>query len=619
MEIRKEKDMKKKMIALLLACTLAVGMVVCPVGPGGMETVWADDEAEVTSGDWKYESDGADGIIITGYTGSKTELTKEDFPTIEGKTVTGIGDRAFWYCESLISIEMPDSVTSIGIEAFENCSSLTGIKLSNGLTSIGRYAFDNCSSLTSIEIPASVTSIADENPFIDCIKLESITVETGNPNYVSDGGVVYNKDKTTLILCPAGKKVATIPSSVNSIGRFAFYRCSNLTSLELPDGLTSIGWYAFRSCSSLTGIEIPDGVTSIDISTFEGCSSLASVKLPNGLTSISKAAFKGCSSLANIEIPASVTSMAERWEEGAFEDCSSLTSIKIPDGVPGIGMDAFANCSSLTSIEIPASVTFIKLHAFEACDNLKDIYYGGTQEQWNAIQIDNKAGLSESVRIHFNSSAGESGNGQNNGQNNNQNSNQNSNQNNNQNKDQAGSQKSDQVITAKNITKTYGAKAFSLNARVNTKTTLTYVSSNKKVAIIDKKGKITIKGCGITNITITAPATDTCNQAKKTIKLTVKPKKVSLSSVKSTKKKTATVKWKQDKKATGYLIQCATDSKFKKNKVQVTVGKNKTVSTAVKKLKAGKKYYVRVCAYAKSGKTKVQGDWSKVKTVKVKK
>lgn len=179
--------------------------------------------------------------------------------------------------------------------------------------------------------------------------------------------------------------------------------------------------------------------------------------------------------------------------------------------------------------------------------------------------------------------------------------------------------KTAQTITAKNITKTYGAKAFSLGAKSNAGTNLTYSVSDKKVATVDKKGKVTIKGCGITNITITAPETDTYSQAQTTVKLTVKPKKVTVSFVKSIKKKTATVKWKKDNKASGYLVEFATDSKFKKNKVCTTVNKNKTLSATVKKLKPGKKYYVRVCAYAKSGKTKVQGDWSKVKTVKVKK
>lgn len=98
-----------------------------------------------------------------------------------------------------------------------------------------------------------------------------------------------------------------------------------------------------------------------------------------------------------------------------------------------------------------------------------------------------------------------------------------------------------------------------------------------------------------------------------------KPKKATLSSVKFKKKKTAEIKWKRDKAATGYIIQCATDKNFKKNKKQVTISKNKTTSATVKKLKGGKRYYVRICSYTKAGKTKLQGDWRNVKTVNVKK
>lgn len=85
------------------------------------------------------------------------------------------------------------------------------------------------------------------------------------------------------------------------------------------------------------------------------------------------------------------------------------------------------------------------------------------------------------------------------------------------------------------------------------------------------------------------------------------------------KEKTITAKWKKDSAASGYLIECATDKKFKKNKVRAEVKKNKTVTATVGKLKGGSKYYVRICAYAMSGKTKVQGEWSKAKAVKVEK
>jgi hypothetical protein len=167
--------------------------------------------------------------------------------------------------------------------------------------------------------------------------------------------------------------------------------------------------------------------------------------------------------------------------------------------------------------------------------------------------------------------------------------------------------------------KTYGAKPFSLGAKSSGNGALSYVSSNTKVVSVASNGTVTLMGCGVAVITVTAAETKEYKGAQKTVKLTVKPKKAALVSVKSKKKKTITVKWKKDAKASGYLIECATDKKFKKNKVSAEVKKNKTVTATVKKLKGGKKYYVRVCAYAKSGNTKVCGDWSKAKAVKVKK
>lgn len=237
------------------------------------------------------------------------------------------------------------------------------------------------------------------------------------------------------------------------------------------------------------------------------------------------------------------------------------------------------------------------------CSGLKDVHYAGVQDQWNhvKIEVDGNEAL-WAATIHYGSagpagsiSDGDSGTGT------------------------ETSIKKAQSVIAKNITKTYGAKAFSLGAKATGGTALSYSVSDKKVATVDRNGKVKIKGCGITNVTITAAETDTYSMAQKTIKLTVKPKKTAVTSVKSTKKKTVTVKWKQDKKASGYLVECATDSKFKRNKVRVTVGKNKTVATTVKKLKPGKKYFIRICTYAKAGKVKVQSDWSKTKTVKVKK
>lgn len=169
-----------------------------------------------------------------------------------------------------------------------------------------------------------------------------------------------------------------------------------------------------------------------------------------------------------------------------------------------------------------------------------------------------------------------------------------------------------------NIKKVYGSKAFTLKAKGQG--TITYTSGNNKVATVGKSnGKVTIKGCGKAVITIKAAGNSSYKAAIKKITVTVSPKKATLSSVKSTAKKTLTVKWKRDKKADGYQIQYSTSKKFKGAKT-VTVKKNKTTTTKIKKgLKAGKKYYVRVRAYKNSGKTKISGSYSKTKSVKVKK
>ena len=226
--------------------------------------------------------------------------------------VKSIGNRAFDYCYSLISISIPNSVTSIGDESFIDSSSLSNLVIPNSVTSIGAWAFDGCKSLRSFVIPDSVTSI----------------------------------------------------------GYGAFSYCSSLSSLVIPDSVTSIGDSAFEDCTSLSSLVIPDGVTSIGAWAFDRCSSLSSLVIPDGVTSIRDYVFSGCSSLSNLVIPNSVTSIGD----SAFSGCSSLSSLVIPDSVTCIGFGAFEGCSSLRDIVIPNSVNDIEDRAFEGCnfpDNLK--------------------------------------------------------------------------------------------------------------------------------------------------------------------------------------------------------------------------------------------------------
>ncbi|MBE6734038.1 MAG: hypothetical protein E7563_01680 [Ruminococcaceae bacterium] len=357
-------------------------------------------------------------------------------------SVTSIGDYAFYDCTSLTSITIPSSVTSIGDWAFASCDSLTSVAISEGVTSIGDWAFYYCTSLASITIPSGVTVIG-ERAFSDCNSLTSITI----PSSVASIGdrAFQSCDSLTSI---------TIPSSVTSIGEYAFCDCTSLTSITIPEGVTSIGEYAFSECTSLKSITIPSSVTSIGEYAFSECTSLTNITIPKGVTSIGNGAFSDCTSLRSITIPSSVTSIGKyafssctdhtsitvdednsvydsrndcnaiietdtntiiagfantvipssvtSIGEWAFLDCTSLTSITIPSSVTSIGKYAFLDCTSLTSITIPSSVTSIENSAFYLCRMLNDVYYSGTQAQWNAIEIgDDNEDLLD-AEIHYN-------------------------------------------------------------------------------------------------------------------------------------------------------------------------------------------------------------------------
>ena len=195
------------------------------------------------------------------------------------------------------------SVTSIGEWTFYGCFSLTSVTIGNSVTNIGYAAFAYCSSLTSITIPNSVTSIG-EDAFGWCSGLTSIVVEKGNTVYDSreNCNAIIETATNTLI---AGCQNTIIPSSVTSIGDYAFDGCLSLTSITIPNSVTSIGEWAFYYCSGLTSITIPNSVTSIGDGAFAYCSSLTSVTIPNSVTSIGEGAFSSCESLT------SVTSLAE--------------------------------------------------------------------------------------------------------------------------------------------------------------------------------------------------------------------------------------------------------------------------------------------------------------------
>ena len=319
-----------------------------------------------------------------------------------GDSVTSIGSSAFYDCDSLTSVTIPDSVTSIGSSAFYDCDSLTSVTIGDGVTSIGEGVFSHCYSLTSVTIPDSVTSIGS-GAFWYCYSLTSVKVDSNNKNYSSDSyGVLYNKNKTTLIQYPIGnsRKTFTIPDSVESIGNYAFHNCDSLTSVTIGNGVKSIDYQAFFDCDSLTSVTIPDSVESIGSYAFYSCDSLTSVTIGDSVESIGSWAFEYCDSLTSVTIPDSVESIGY----AAFSYCDSLTSVTIPDSVTSIGSSAFYDCDSLTSVTIGDSVESIGDYAFYNCNSLTDVYYTGTEAQWKKISIDSFNSPLTNATIHYNSS-----------------------------------------------------------------------------------------------------------------------------------------------------------------------------------------------------------------------
>lgn len=190
---------------------------------------------------------------------------------------------------------------------------------------------------------------------------------------------------------------------MTSINDYLFYNCSALTNINIPDNITSIGDYAFMFCKSLTFISIPIGVTSIGKNAFQDCTNLRSIRLSACLRSIGECAFGFCNSLTSITIPTGVTII----DRMTFLGCEALTSVVIPDSVTSIGGFAFSDCTGLTSVTIPESVESIGWGAFYCCDSLTDVYYLGSEAQWNEIMIeDNNDPLYNAV-IHYNASIGQ--------------------------------------------------------------------------------------------------------------------------------------------------------------------------------------------------------------------
>lgn len=407
-------------------------------------------------------------VIISDYVSGAFEKSLFE-NVVFGEGVTSIGNNVFFDCPNLKSVSFPNGLTQIGTKAFYGCTGLGTLNLPNSLTRIDEYAFSHCSSLTSLSIPGSLTTIKNAT-FSGCTSLDSLFIQDG----------ITQIGSSAFSNC-SGLKVTSIPSSVTSItkgafsgctgklllncnipsvstasarwfadakfdaleigkdvttiGDYAFYQWTDLTSLSISNSVTNIGNNAFNSCTALSSVSIADGSTPLTLgyksnpsslnssyfyglfsdcplatlylgrdlkysthsydnytgygSPFEKRNKLTKIQIGNHVTSIGNYAFMGCSGLTSINIPSSVTSIGS----SAFDGCSAMMSLSIPSSVTSIGASAFKGCggtlsincnvpsstegcfygSNFNAVEIGQDVTSIGNNAFAACTSLTSL------------------------------------------------------------------------------------------------------------------------------------------------------------------------------------------------------------------------------------------------------
>lgn len=281
--------------------------------------------------------------------------------------ITDIGEYAFSGCQELTSVTFAGDAGNIGDNAFSGCSELTNVTFADNVGNIGGYAFAYCDKLTTMVFTNKVGDIG-EHAFFDCDKLSSVKFE-------SDVG---NIGESVFRICPKLSDLQ-FKGSVGNIGRSVISDCDELSSITFEGNVSNIMDSAFESCSALTRLQFNGAVGDIGESAFANCEKLSSVKFADNVGNIGYCAFEGCTSLTSFTAQSSTGSIGGR----AFFGCTGFHRLLLPEGVVAIGSSAFSGCENLTAIYIPGSVETISSYAFD--EELKDIYYGGTEAQWKAI------------------------------------------------------------------------------------------------------------------------------------------------------------------------------------------------------------------------------------------
>ncbi|MBQ8687302.1 MAG: leucine-rich repeat protein [Ruminococcus sp.] len=400
--------------------------------------------------------DGTVELKITGVVDDT--ITELVFPTeSDGVPIefVSIGDKAFRYCYELVTAILPDTIQSLeGDNNFNACTSLTEVSLPEGIPTIPSHAFYGCTQLAEINIPDSVTCIGalafaetaiyknqgDGIRYIDnwAIGLENegetIAVAEGTVGLATcfaessditsctlpstlkyiNGSAFRNLRLISEITLPDGLisigEVAfyntgltsiTIPGSVETIGKEAFWRASALETLVVESGVKNIGEGAFSECPALTSVTLEDGLESIGVSAFRDCEKLTTIHIPEGVTEIPAKAFAYCPLLKNVTIADSVTYIdgdaftdsgvmnntlaqlkyADKWLLGYNSNNSADTEVTVKEGTVGLASYSLRNMQKLTTLTLPEGLKYIGDNALADCHSLQELILPETVER----------------------------------------------------------------------------------------------------------------------------------------------------------------------------------------------------------------------------------------------
>ncbi len=363
----------KRALSVLLCAALLLGALPLPA--------FAADPTSGTCGSgltWRYNTSTAT-LTISG-SGSVSDYSTSTYGEYD-LPVTTAPWRPYYMTAKKLVIE--NGVTGIGANAFYFLYGLESVSIPASVTSIGEYAFAGCMHMTAVKITALAAWCG-------------ITFANGISNPLYYGHNLYLNDSLVTDL--------VIPDGVTQIKANAFTRCTNITSLTVPEGVTTIDYYAFSGCIGLTGLNLPDSLTTVNSGAFECCTGLTTVTLPNSISVLGSSAFASCVNLTGINVPDGVSDINSEL----FAHCISLTSVTIGTGVTYVSNDAFSlgfsdetlgylqsdyeraveNGETLTDCTIGyVSLETIQTVLAHPNGNLTDVYYRGTEDNWNAVYI----------------------------------------------------------------------------------------------------------------------------------------------------------------------------------------------------------------------------------------